>query len=185
MKLSPNKLWVASQNPHEYFVSLCPHFSCGRVIWFLVVGTVPHFEFKVRIMLITYWWFSCCWAWLTLHQSLFTFSCCPASTRNWEVTELGQLTPRGCSILCHAEHQNWGELTEGDSRLFRNCLGQWVLCNCIGHHLFCTLFYISYYFLFLFGLIKFSLNMQVLPFSYSLLHHTGGVSQQLCGAVCV
>lgn len=42
-------------------------------IFFIVVGKMLCFGFKIRIMLITHW---CLWTLLTQHQSLFSFLCC-------------------------------------------------------------------------------------------------------------
>lgn len=75
----------------------------GELILFLVAGTVLCFGFSMRIMLVTHWYFGCCWAVLTLNPGIFSF---PRSGSEQVHKKLGGSTartgdpnlPKGCSM---------------------------------------------------------------------------------------
>ena len=136
----------------------------------------------MRIMLISHWYFSCCWAVLTLGQGLFGFSYYPASEEAGDAHAAGKehsqdnwpKLAKGIfyTMSRHAEQENWGELARGWQLLLRGWLGfgQWVVSNCFLHDLFCIFFYHYYYFPFLFCPIKLSVSHSV-SYNFFLQNH--------------
>jgi len=116
-------------------------------------------------MLITCWCFSSSWAVLTRSQGLFNFSYCPASKEAGDAQEAGKGYSQGSwpkltkgifrTIWRHAEHINWGELSQG-WRLLGDWLDisqrLWAIALCI------TCFVYSIFSPFLFCPIKLSLS---------------------------
>lgn len=137
------------------------------LIFFIVVGKMLCFGFKIRITLITHW---CFWTLLTQHQSLFSFLCCLGKkelgcARSWGMhSQDSWCKPIRVifhAVWDHAQQENWGYWS-GGQLLPRDWLGtgQWVtndvLLNCL------------------------CLHPRVLSvFQFSSSHHCGGLSKWL------
>ena len=183
---------------HNYFHKtgrdrrwMCVLVSEGtELILFLVTGTVLCFGFGMRIMLVTRWCFSCCWAVLTLTQGLFSFSHSPASEEAGGAPEAGRAHNQDSwpqlathTVWCHGEHINWGELDRGRHTCAGTALvsvsGWWATALCI------TCF--EYSFIIVFPsfsvLLNFTLTHEFYLFSSPLPHPTAGgeVSERPCG----
>jgi len=105
----------------------------------------------MRVMLITHWCFSCCWAVLTLSQGVFSFSYWPASKEAGWAPEAGRGHSRDSwpqlikgtphTTWCHIKHINQGKLTRGRWPVLQDWPGisQQVVSNCTVHHSYIVL----------------------------------------------
>lgn len=135
-----------------------------QLTFFLGTDVVQCCWFRKRMVLVTYWYVSCCWIVLILNQRLFSFLCCFSFEKLGVHRELrgnrartADLSwPKGYRIqydiilnnktrvaLAGVSSGNWLDSS------------RWMVSSCVVHHLFyIVLLYIYYccyyYFLFLF-----------------------------------
>lgn len=157
---------------------MCPDFIWDGVNfhpsrWYSSVGL----GFSVRVILLTYGYFSCFWVVFIQSQGLFGFLC--SASQEVRKKPVGN-TARTADLKLakaifstreyHTQYTNWGELALRGPSLLGHALGisQWVI-NAIVHHLFLFGFYFSLFFLLLPFSFSFSFSLLLLLSSSSAL----------------